>query len=170
MASSLQPGTVFNRGHRCFFDGDQHVAMGAAARQLQIGNIDPAKNAERGDAAARVVFVLLGQRLAALQLHLASDRFRLRPRVADNQDVIDEYLRPFMNDEMQIDVRPVGSGPRVGQHGHFRIAPIEVELGQVVRIRRNLRLHVRLPGPGRHDRAKHVGADLGVAVERHRLH
>ena len=103
----LEPAAVADRRHRRFVDRDQHVLARAAAVP-QLGDADAPEQAERAQRALALVAILAAERRARLELHLAEDHPRIGMGVADDQDVVDDRLRPFLDREGQVDPGAVG--------------------------------------------------------------
>ena len=112
--AAFEPAAVADRRHRRFLDGDDDVAAVLLAGKLEIRDVDAAEQPERRDARARLVFLLLRERLPALQLHFAENRVARRALVADDQHVIDQNLRPLVDGEAELDLRSVADGLRRG--------------------------------------------------------
>ena len=81
----------------------------AAAAVPQLGDPDAPEQAERAERPLALVTVLAPERRARPQLHLVQDDARIGVRVADDQDVVDDRLRPFLDRERHVGARPVGS-------------------------------------------------------------
>ena len=120
--------------------------MAALARKLQIRNVHAAEQPKCGQPRARLIFLFLRERLPALQLHLAENRFSPRALVADNQHVIDQNLLALVDGELQFDLRAVSDRLRLGADGDFLIPAIQIQQRQVVGISGNLRLEIGLAG------------------------
>ena len=143
--------------------------MGEIPRQLQVGNVHATEEPKRGDAAARVVFVLLRQRLAALELNFSGNHVAPRTPVADDQDVIDQNLRPFVDGKLHIDARFVGRERGQGLNGNFLVPAIQIEHAQRIGVGCDLRLEIRLAGCRAEALAQGVCAERAVAFECDRL-
>ena len=104
----LEPAAVADRRHRRLVDRDEHVLARAAA-VTQLGDSDPAEQPERAQRALALVAILAAERRARLELHLAEDDARVGVGVADDQDVVDDRLRPLLDREGHVDAGAVGS-------------------------------------------------------------
>ena len=132
----FEPAAVADRRHRRFLDRDDDVAAVLLAGKLEIRDVDAAEQPERRDARARLVFLLLRERLPALELHFAQNRFARRALVADDQHVVDQNLRPLVDGEAELDLRSVADGFRRGLHCHFGVAAVEIQQRDAVGVAR----------------------------------
>ncbi len=89
---------IANCRRRRLLDRDQHVVLVAAAVR-QLRDLDAAKESERAQPAPALELILQADRLTGLELQLAQDDLRLGVRVADDEDVVDDALRAFLDDE-----------------------------------------------------------------------
>ena len=132
MLAAFQSEPVINRRQRRLFHRNHDVPVCLDAGQLKIRHIHSPKDSQPGNPAPGFIFVLLRERLSALQLHLSRNDLRLRPGVADDQHMIDDHLRPFVNQKMQIDIGARRSNARIRLHRHVLIAEIEIQQRELV--------------------------------------
>ena len=100
----LDAAAVADRGHRRLLDRDEDVALFAAAVR-QLVDADAPEEAERAQPAPAFDLILKAERLAGPELQLAQDDVLLRVPVADDQDVVDDRLRAFLDGEGEVDAR-----------------------------------------------------------------
>src|SRR6185503_10189007 len=97
----LETATVADRRRRRFFDRDDDVA--ARGRPvLQLLDVDAPEQPELAETAAAFEQVAQSQRRARLQDDFAADDLVRSATVADDDDVVDDRLRAFVDVERQI--------------------------------------------------------------------
>ena len=96
----LDATAVTERRGRGFLDRDEHVGGRAAMREFLDANAP--KQPERAEPPLALDQIFEAKRFSFLQQQLPLDHPFVGPRIADDQDVVDDRLLPLGDPEMQI--------------------------------------------------------------------
>ena len=113
---------------------------------------------------------LEAERIAPLDLELPLDRRRLRPHVADDEDVVDEHLGTFADGERYGHVRAVLAELGPGVDGGALVPEILIRELKRVAVHGELSRHIRRAWLQRHAPAKGFFRHRLVACERHAVY
>ncbi len=89
--------------------------LGACAVR-QRRDLHAPEEPQRAQPPPALELILQAERSARLELQLPEDDVRLRVRVPDDEDVVDDALRPLLDGEREIDARVIGAGAEGDVH------------------------------------------------------
>ena len=161
---TLDTAAVTDCRRRRFFDRHQHVVLaGTAVRQ--DADLHAPEQTERTQPSSALELILQADRLPGLELQLAQDHVRLRVCIPDNEDVVDDALRPLLDGKGEVDPRPIVARRQADVDGSRREPAIEVLEDQRVAGLDSARLEIGIAGVEFDERAQLVDRDGRGAVD-----